>query len=411
MTNLTRYLLLFLLIAQTGFPFFVGNTWLLIVFLFTAIVFILKRKKWSKYVVRYLVAFILLMTMQIIFLGNFEVGPFVGILIRIIYAFMAIKLIGPNFMKYYVKFLYVFAIIGLFFWIVLAFVPNMYALASSFNSSFIEPITLYFEQTRINLIIYTNDYWLLDALPRNAGPFWEPGAFGAFLIVAILFNTINEGTLINRKNIIFIIAMITTFSLGTYSVFLIFLFSYLFFIKKMKMSTLVTFVLIFLVANYSYNSFDFLGEKFEYRYVKSMNFSSDMTYAKLNYQVGRNEKAILDVRAFLASPIVGEGQFVQYEFGNSASGITAFLRKWGLLGFLLVFGSMYHSFKRYMLYTDINKKFVIVAVITLIAVAIPQSLYGKPIFLGFSFLFLIFSKKEMILKLKNHDIKNETPLS
>ena len=411
MTNLTRYLLLFLLIAQTGFPFFVGNTWLLIVFLFTAIVFNLKRKKWSKYIVRYLFAFILLMTMQIIFLGNFEAGPFVGILIRIIYAFMAIKLIGPDFMKYYVKFLYVFAIIGLFFWLILAFIPNMYALASLFNSSSIEPLTLYLEQVRINLIIYTNDYWLLDKLPRNAGPFWEPGAFGVFLIVAILFNSINKGTLINRKNIIFIIAMITTFSLGTYSVFLIFLFSYLFFIKKIKMSTLFYFIVIFLVAMYSYNSFDFLGEKFEYRYVRSMNFSSDMTYAKLNYQVGRNEKAILDVRAFLASPIVGEGQFIQYEFGNSPSGVTAFLRKWGVLGFLLVFGTMYYSFKRYMLYADINKKFAIVAVITLIAVAIPQSLYGKPIFLGFSFLFLIFSKKEMILKLKNHDIKNETPLS
>lgn len=32
-----------------------------------------------------------------------------------------------------------------------------------------------------------------------------------------------------------------------------------------------------------------------------------MNYDKLNYQVGRNEEALLDMRAFISNPIVGEG--------------------------------------------------------------------------------------------------------
>lgn len=58
---------------------------------------------------------------------------------------------------------------------------------------------------------------------------------------------------------------------------------------------------------------------------------------------------------------------------------------------------MYKSFKRYVALTNIKSNYAIVAVITLLAVALSQSLYGKPLFLGFSFLFMCFSNTEMMV--------------
>ena len=57
---------------------------------------------------------------------------------------------------------------------------------------------------------------------------------------------------------------------------------------------------------------------------------------------------------------------------------------------------MYKSFKRYINISGIDENFVIVALITLLSIAFSQSLYGKPFFLGLSFLFLIFNKREFL---------------
>lgn len=395
------YFMMFVLIGQAGLPFFVGNTWLLIFFTLSFFLFILGSKPWDSFIFKYLLFFVGLMAVQILVTGEFLVGTFVGILIRILFAYIAIKLIGANFMNYFVEIIFYLTVLGLMLWVILSFFPGIYELSRTFSLQYIRPLELFPEHVRDNLIIYTNEYWLKDLPPRNAGAFWEPGGNGVFIIVAILFNTILCQKLINRKNIIFFIALLTTFSLGSYVAFSIFIYSFLIFVKKISFSTSVILMLLFGAFYYAYNSYDFLGGKFERRYSKMQTLENDLTYDNLDYRVGRNEQAILDIRAFLKSPIVGEGQFKNYKYGSSASGITSFLKKWGMLGFLFVFGSMYNSFKRYICLTSLNRGYYKVAVITLIFLAISQSLYGKPFFLGLTFLFLVFNRNE-INKGKNY---------
>ena len=322
------YLILAILIIQSGFPFFTGNIWLIIFTGLTATLFFLMKKKFNKIFVQFILFFIVLMLIQIVFTGSFIIGPFGGMILKLLFAYMAIKIIGVNFMKYYVNILFYLTLFSLIMWYVLGFVPGAYEVAKNISDSVIQPFQLYNKQLRTNLIIYTNDYWLLNDYPRNAGPFWEPGGFGVYLIVAIMFNTIINKNLMEKRNIIFLFALITTFSAGSYLAFLFFIYSFIIFVKKMKPVYLVFATLLFLSSNYAYYQYNFLGKKIESRYNKMKQLDEETTYDNLDFRVGRNEQAILDLRAFYQHPIFGEGQFNEYEFGTSASGLTAFLRKW-----------------------------------------------------------------------------------
>ncbi len=200
--------------------------------------------------------------------------------------------------------------------------------------------------------------------------------------------------MVNKTNIVFTIAVVTTFSFGSYVALLLFLAGYLFFIDRLRSKYVFLIVLGLIgVFGYSYTRVDFLGEKLEKRENKVSNNINERTeYSNLNKQVGRNEKLRLDLRAFAKSPVFGEGQFKKYKFGNSSVGITAMLRKWGILGFLLFFGTMYYSFLRYTRVRGIQTGYAKLAVLTFLAVSLTQSLWGKPFFLTFIFMYLVLTE-------------------
>lgn len=386
------YFIVTLLIIQSNFPFFVGNIYLVFFTCITLIIFLARQISINFFFFSYLLFFTSLMGIHILINGKFNGGPFFGILLRFTFAYLAIKVIGKGFLKCFVNFIYFFSIIGLFFWVLLAFIPNAYSIASEISDA-IRPIELW-GHVRNNLIIYTNDYWLLDKFPRNAGPFWEPGGYGVFLVISILFNTMLTQKLFHSRNIIFLFSAITTFSLGTYVAILIFFFSYAFFVNKNKNKINVAIILLcFVYFIYSWNKYEFLSEKFEARESKvENNLDESTTYANINYNPGRNEELRLDLRAFKENPIFGEGQFLDYEYGSSSIGITDFLKKWGIIGFGFFFTVIFFSFKRYSLFNNLPRGFALVSVITILAVGLAQGIYQKPIFMSFSFLFLVFNK-------------------
>ena len=149
---------------------------------------------------------------------------------------------------------------------------------------------------------------------------------------------------------------------------------------------------------FAYNSFyeyDFLGEKYYERTTKAESLNPLITYDNLTYKVGRNEQFILDLRSFKKYPIFGEGQFTQNKFNSSASGITAFLRIWGITGTILFVLMMYYSLKKFTFYTGNPNSYSLIMLIVLISLAASQSIYGKPLFIGLSFLFLCYDQKKI----------------
>ena len=372
-------------------PFFFGDIHLFIAVLLTTMIFLALRKRIDRYIINYILVFVALMLVHVMTFSLFQFGPFLGVVIRLFYAFMVIKIIGKEFPDIFINTMYWFTVVSLVMWVILAFVPGMYELARGISTSVIQPLELY-PHERDNLIFYTNGYWMQHTPPRNAGPFWEPGGFGVFLVVSIVFNTIRSSSLINKKNIIFFIATLTTFSLSTFASLFFMAIFYAVFIKGIsRMSTLLFIFAFIALSVWSFNEFEFLGEKLIRREIRAQAETQQgrINYEDLNAPAGRNIAARLDMQKFLENPVLGEGVFHQYRFGSSASGITSILRQWGVVGFLIMFGSMYFSFRRYVDQQGLPRAYAFFAVFTMIVVALPQALYGKPFFMAMIFLFLI----------------------
>ena len=394
MKKYLAYFLIFLFIAQSGIPFFQGDFWLIITSFLIVFLFIFNKYRLSKHIFYYTMFFAILMLSQFAITGNFLLGPFLGYLLRIITAYMFIKLIGLNFNKKFINLMYVLSCLSLIIWSLVIIFPSFYYVLQNIHELMIYPLESM--HVRQNIIFYTNDYWMQSSPPRNAGPFWEPGAFGVFLILAILLEILKTQKIITKKNIVFFVSLITTFSLGTFVSVAVLLLLYFIFFMPSKINKLILVPLLLFTLLIIYNKSDFLSGKMEYRNIRMMNFyNENYTYNTLDHIVGRNEQAILDLREFIKHPLIGIGQFTQIEFGSSASGITDYLKKWGILGFGFFFINMYYSFKSYVVANQLNRKYAIFATLIMITISLTQNLYGKPLFIMFSFMYLVFNKNEI----------------
>ncbi|PZX51294.1 hypothetical protein LV84_03803 [Algoriphagus ratkowskyi] len=185
---------------------------------------------------------------------------------------------------------------------------------------------------------------------RNSGFVWEPGAYGCFLVIALLFHFMNNYFVMDRNAIILIIATITTISTTAYLALGILMVLYYRFNEgiiswKMILLSIVGLILFF--------NLPFLGEKITNIYeedikilqnyeeitnqlafyeefggeVKLNRFSSIIfLYQNFGYQL---IFGVSNAYINLNSPIFG----VEISKFNISNGTIDFIAKFGLVGF------------------------------------------------------------------------------
>lgn len=148
------------------------------------------------------------------------------------------------------------------------------------------------EDGGLNIVIY-NFYsqWFsqLIGFRRNCGPFWEPGMFAVYLNMAFF---INAAFLDNNKiiNIIFGVALFTTFSTGGYVTFLFILLLFLFLNRNSNSWTKILVVIAFLVAAVYMMNLEYVGGKVEDQMVNATvgsdtsRFGAILTHLKIIYE-------------------------------------------------------------------------------------------------------------------------------
>ena len=68
------------------------------------------------------------------------------------------------------------------------------------------------ESTYVNVVFYTLNILYTDIFHRSCGFAFEPGFYSIFIVLAIFFNVVITKKILNKKGVILIIALITTFS-------------------------------------------------------------------------------------------------------------------------------------------------------------------------------------------------------
>ena len=177
-TRAVDYTLLFLLVAVTGIPFFkVGDITFLILFLGLAgFVFLYRKLRFDRFFIFFFLLYLIVMVVQMVKFNYLPLTTYLGVFIRIFFAYFTVRILGRNFTKYYVDIIYVLSIIGFFIYVPQLIAPGF----GRFLATSVSPL--------LRNPLYAGDIWYAPDIIlyvfnsgvgtfRNCGAFWEPGAY------------------------------------------------------------------------------------------------------------------------------------------------------------------------------------------------------------------------------------------
>lgn len=392
-TKTVDYLLLLATIAVSGVPYFSTSFLYMPLFAVLLFVFLLCKKDFD---ISFLVIMLLLLVITLVqtYVFNFfSLQTSVGVFLRVLNAYLVIKILNDKFIPYFIYSMYIIAIISLPFYFLASFFPVVADSLKSF-SAYVQ--FLNFAQQDMPTVIVYNLYRIHEL--RNTGPFWEPGAFAGFLILAFMFNEFMQSAKQKRIRVVLFITLLTTFSTTGYLALSVFLAFYFFAKMKSPMTKLIVILLIPASAYLAYTNFDFLGKKIEAQ-IERATSGADPYRKDLNTQ--RFLNVLRDVIDFKGHETVGRGSnpYTRYSYNPSEQirtvGLSDILVRMGLPFTLLMLVLLYYSISRFLLANKYDSMIMTTGVFLAILVTLTSEVYFNFPFY-WCLLFLHFAYKETI---------------
>ena len=388
------YTLLFLTIAISGFPFFSSTILLIPIFLILFTVFIVRKKRFDT--VFFLAIFLLVfITISQSFIFNFfSIQTSTGVLLRIVNGYLLVKILKENFANYYVNIFYVLSLISLFIFIPIILAPglgnNLVQASSIFQ---ILNISGYDGNS---LIVYTLHNLTLN---RNSGPFWEPGAFGGYLVIAFILNYFLTLKRYKIKGTIILLTILSTLSSTAY--FSVFLFLFIFYLKKIKNFFLKILAIAFMISIslFATLNLSFLSEKV---------INQAQTAAVINnpYRDTTNTARFLsilrDYEDLKGHEFFGRGSnpVTRYSFDHENQirtvGITDILVRMGIPYFLFMMFILHRSLRSFTTFHHFKEKLYYNGMfLTILLTLMSQVYFNFPIYWSFLFLSCAYKKEHL----------------
>jgi hypothetical protein len=362
---------------SSGFPLFINSKPVSIaVFLYTAAGLAIYKPK-LKWLFNYTVVFSLLMFIQTCYFGMFYVTTALNQVMLFLTAAMSIALLGTTFIFLYIRIMVVIAAIA-----TLLFIPIL--INNSFAEILIAHSPLHFttvlevygyESISHNLFFINFPPDFMAGLIRNSGPFWEPGAFGGYLIIAYVFNTLVHNTLLRKSNIILVIAIITTFSTTAYIGLSIFTVGFLFLKIKDQVVKWSVLAVMLIVVVFSFRNVDFLGNKIK----------SEISETKYNAFIKggdtRTASAYLDLKELTENSLYlffGRGSHPHTRVAGvdkevlRTNGVTDLLSRFGLLFFVVSLYFIWDSFRLVSKLGDGEDKMAYLGLVTVLLISFSE---------------------------------------
>jgi hypothetical protein len=287
---------------------------------------------------------------------------------------------------YLVKVISHLAVISIVFYILQFYQDGaiLKAIGSAFESITVKTYSLRYS----NFLIFTYDtvhYY------RNSGFCWEPGAFGSFLTIALLFNFLMNDFKLNKEAFIITLAILTTVSTTAYlGVFLLFFLRYRVLNKGSKV-TIIAFAIILAIA---IPNVPFLGEKIVEIYEQDIRDLKRIEELSTYYDdeqrqipLNRFASAIFLYEQFDWKLFLGVSnqydEYYKYEYNiNISNGIMDFITKFGVVGLFVLLYRYGTLCKMYLRKTE----YVIYSVLILLILSFGEPILMLPICVIFMFL-------------------------
>jgi hypothetical protein len=305
---------MFLLIANSVNPYFYLSIQMLSISFIVLLVLTYLKKgagfRLNSHFWLYVLVLVSVQFAQSIIYNSFPIKTFLGEYLRIIFAALAIGILGDVFFDRFIRFVYVFAVISLCFYIPCILFKGLIPVLTSFAGHFRVPFasSMYTPYSKsVTLIVFNLNQ---IELYRNSGFYWEPGTHGGFLILALFLNLFYRKEKWNsRYNCIFYICILTTLSTTTYLALFFVIIIYLKnFVLQRPLLSMFTLLIIVSLSLVLYNKLDFLNNKIN----KQIEYSNKGVPGE-----SRFNSFLADVQQLTDHPMIGTGRNIEMKFGKN----------------------------------------------------------------------------------------------
>lgn len=298
-----------------------------------------------------ILAVFLLIAIPTIVLHGMDVRLYFGYAIRIVSAFFLVQIYKDYFWDYFLKVTQVLVAISLPMYVIQLVMPQVLRVFQPITDALMIRIS----GSHQYAVVWRYNQWYAEASTRNSGFMWEPSAFAAVMVWALLARLIKDNFVFTKWTYIIIIAFITTFSTGGYIGLSLLLLASMLHTKagKMKYLGMVVLVLGLLIWD-SYSGI--VSTNYESS-VKKIGMEETHIYNATSglAEAGNISRVAAYARGFqvIAKSPFGYGLPSNTdEYGVLGYSPNAFMNhfiRWGILGISVILISMWMTVK-YLLY-------------------------------------------------------------
>jgi hypothetical protein len=339
--------------------------------------------------------FLMILAVQALFFNFFPLVTIAGFIIDLFVGFAAVRLVN-NFPRIYINVMYVICTVSLCF-----YVPEQlfHAVGRDFASLFtpivylVREVFLYCCDTHI--LVYNFEF--PAEVHRNAGIFWEPGAFAGYILLALIFLGLKKDSYEKQfymtRLYVMLITLFTTLSTMGYLVCSVVLMIHYRPGGRTAAANLGWLSIIIMVSPLlSYGAvriwnLDHMGPKIIHQYENAVSRSGD------NWQRTRFGQVLWDWKYIKRRPIIGWGLHPKTRYAldprdmllskGQGNGLLGFVHTFGLLG-LGVFVAA--AWKGLYILSGNNFFRSVLAVAAILLMSNGEGFLRSPLFLGLMFL-------------------------
>jgi len=303
----------------------------LLITLFLILIFFYRKRKIEKEIL-----FVLILVGSLIFIqgmiwGFSFVSLFTFSLFAVVLPYLAVKIVGIKYLKILSDIVFFSTLIAIPFYILQIFIPGFSGLLMDLEQRIRPEFAL---DGRYSILIYTIatiPRFEPDTILRNFGMFHEPGAYAVFLVLAITVNLMINDRPFDRKNLILMIALISTFSTAGYLAMILVYTVYFFYIKRNNPQYLILAIIVLIPLLIYVARLPFMTEKILYHVETETD--KDLT-DKTSGRILGARKALIVLQRY---PLTGRGLTTasmekdDYSEERAGYGFMAFFARLGVV--------------------------------------------------------------------------------
>lgn len=411
-----QILLMFFLLSVSGNPYVSQNYDIIIAASFLIPLFHILRNFKQSVSYQTILIFIFFMGYEVMHAVIFGLDyrlTFFKLFLELLLGFVIVDILNVKFIPTLVKTMVLISLIS-FVFVTLSYIPGINRVLYNFAETTF-PLDLdwkgYSTPTIIIYTFYPEFFTGEWSYVRNAGIFWEGGAFAVFLNITLYLHystkTVRKfDDLLDTDAIILVIALITTTStMGIIAMMLIMVF----FTTHLKTAVkYLVIVLIGIASVVSFTTVEFLGQKIKKQLAESQ------------YKNNRFGSALMDLQDIAKRPLLGSSRRIEVIFGTTIfgkethrpNGLTNLLRSYGLVYFTAFFSIIFYSFNRIYTFYHNRSNYLIAGfgVFLLWIVSFSELIFDFSFLKSLLFLFLIYIPNRAVSKTKNFLYPNTAPV-